>query len=751
MTIVADGARHANVGRSSGTAAFLALFVATIFLSALLLFGVQPMFTKMVLPVLGGSPSVWSVAMVFFQALLLAGYAYAHALARYLPLRIAAPLHLAVMGCALAALPIQLAAGWGKPPADGEAVWLLGLFLASVGLPFFALSANGPLLQAWFSRSNHPHARDPYFLYGASNIGSFAALIAYPLAIEPLLTLHDQSRAWMLGFAFLAGMIAICAAAAARNAAPATRTIAGATVALPSARQAWRQRLGWIALSFVPSGLLVSVTAHISTDVAAAPLLWVAPLALFLLTFVLAFRERMVPSQTVLACLQVVGSALALLPISAALPLAIGLALHLGLFFVNVMICHGMLYRRRPDAERLTEFYLCLSLGGVLGGIFCGLVAPHIFSTVLEYPILLMAALLCRPDVFAPDSASRRSLAVLAGLIVLGLLLGLTILPGSWLIALALCMMGAMIAFWRKPRNVALLALGLALLTAFVSGSLTSGGSIRSFFGVHKLGISADGRFRTLSHGTTLHGAMRIANDDGTPFTGRPEPVTYYTKEGGMGVAIEAVRSRRGGHLDSVAVVGLGAGSLACHAKATEDWTFLEIDPEVVRIARNPELFRFLGACAPDARIVLGDARLTLTDEPGGKSLIVVDAFSSDSIPSHLMTREALALYAAKLAPDGALVVHISNRHLELRHILARAAAEQGLVTFVRDGRRLDAVDEQRFHQPSIVVAMARNEKDLGALAAGSDWTRIAPDMSRRPWSDDFSNIVEAMIDRARR
>ncbi|GJD40357.1 fused MFS/spermidine synthase [Methylobacterium bullatum] len=755
MTMAADGARHAGLSGSSRATAFLALFVATIFLSALLLFGVQPMFTKMVLPVLGGSPSVWSVAMVVFQSLLLAGYAYAHALARYLPLRVAAPLHLAVMGCALAALPIELAAGWGKPPADGEAVWLLGLFLVSVGLPFFALSANGPLLQAWFSRSNHPHARDPYFLYGASNIGSFTALIAYPLAIEPLLTLRDQSRVWMLGFAVLAGLIAICAAAAARNASAPSRIAAGVAAASASRREIWRQRFGWIALSLVPSGLLVSVTAHISTDVAAAPLLWVAPLALFLLTFVLAFRERMVPSQTVLACLQVFGTAMALLPMTAAFPLGIGLALHLGLFFVNAMICHGALYTRRPDAARLTEFYLCLSFGGMLGGIFCGLLAPRIFSTVLEYPILLVAALLCRPDLSILSAASwrenRRSLAILAGLIVLALLINLTILPRSWLIVGALCLMGAMIAFWRKPQNVALLAMGLALFSATVSGALTSGASVRSFFGVHKIATSTDGHFRTLSHGTTLHGAMRIANEDGTPFTGRPEPVTYFTMEGGIGRAIAAVRSRQGGRLDTVAVVGLGAGSLACHAQAGEAWTFLEIDPEVVRIARNPALFRFLGACAPDARIVLGDARLTLADEPGGKSLIVVDAFSSDSIPSHLMTREALALYAAKLAPEGALVVHISNRHLELRHILARAAADKGLVTFVRDGRLMDSIDGPRFRQASIVVAIARDEAHLGTLAEPGEWTRVVPDMGRRPWSDDFSNVVEAMLDEMRR
>lgn len=762
MAALAKGAEHGAVGAVSRNAAFLALFVATILLSALLLFGVQPMFTKMVLPVLGGSPGVWSVAMVFFQALLLAGYAYAHGLARHLPLRIAAPIHLAVMGCALAVLPIELATGWGKPPAHGEAFWLLGLFLASVGLPFFALAANGPLLQAWFARSDHPHARDPYFLYGASNIGSFAALIAYPLAIEPLLTLRGQSLAWTVGFAALAGLIALCAVAASRHATPPAPSQAGAAAlpvlqgaaALPLPHGAlWGQRLGWIGLSVVPSGLLVAVTAHISTDVAAAPLLWVVPLALFLLTFVLAFRERMRPSQTVLSCLQVFGTALALLPMAGAFPLALALPLHLGLFFVDAMICHGALYRRRPGAERLTEFYLCLSFGGMLGGIFCGLLAPRLFSSVLEYPILLVAALFCRPDLaLVPAGGWRRGLRSLAGpgaLAAAGLLAVAT-LPATWLVLVPLALMAAMIALWRKPGSVALSALGLALVGAALSGTFASGSSIRSFFGVHKLAVSEDGRFRTLSHGTTLHGAMRLTEDDGTPVTGRPEGVTYYMKEGGMGRAVAALRERAGGRLASVAVVGLGTGSLACHAGPGEDWTFLEIDPEVIRIARDPALFRFLPACAPDARTVLGDARLTLADEPGSKALIVVDAFSSDSIPSHLMTREALSLYVSKLAPEGALVIHISNRHLELRHILARAAAERGLATYVRHETTVEPF-ELRYRAPSIVVAMARDPAHLGALAGPDGWIRVEPDMSRRPWTDDFSNIVEAMADRARR
>ncbi|MDB5648315.1 fused MFS/spermidine synthase [Methylobacterium sp.] len=754
MTTLTVEAEPARSGRSSRLSALLSLYTATIFLSALLLFGIQPMFTKMVLPVLGGSPSVWSVAMVVFQTLLLLGYAYAHALVRYLPLRIAAALHLLVMVGALAALPIQLAAGWGKPPADGEAVWLLGLFITSVGLPFFALSANGPLLQAWFARSDHPQAGDPYFLYGASNIGSFLALIAYPLVVEPFLPLQEQSRAWTFGFAGLAALIALCATIASRRAARRDRAVPAyrAATVTSSTAALWRERFGWVARAFVPSGLLVSVTAHISTDVAAAPLLWVVPLALFLLTFVLAFRERMVPSQPVLSGLQILGTTAALFPTIAAAPLFVGLALHLGLFFVNAMICHGALYQRRPGAGRLTEFYLCLSFGGMLGGIFCALLAPRLFSTVLEYPILLVAALACRPDLAALSRLRDgwRRIVLLATILAAGFVVTFSILPASAIVFSLLALLALMIAQWRKPLVVTLAGLTLAVSTVHLQRSVSETTAFRSFFGIHKLALSKDGRFRLLSHGTTLHGAMRVTFDDGTPFTGRPEPVTYYGMDGAMGAAIAASRARHGGTLGGVTVVGLGAGSLACHAGPGEAWTFLEIDPEVVRIASDPHLFRFLGACAPGARIVVGDARLTLAEQTGANALIVVDAFSSDAIPSHLLTREALGLYVSKLESDGLLVVHISNRHLELRHILARAAADSGLVTYVRDdsGRTFS---ESNLIAPSTVVAMARKDGDLDALRQRGGWEKVIPDHRRTPWSDDFSNIIEAMVDKVRR
>ncbi|MFL5075417.1 MAG: fused MFS/spermidine synthase [Microvirga sp.] len=738
--------------RPAPRAASVPLFAAALFLSALLLFAVQPMFTKMVLPVLGGSPAVWSIALVFFQALLLAGYCYAHLLARYASTGAALALHLGLMLGAALSLPIAIPAGWTSAPADGEAFWLLGLFAVSVGLPFFALAANGPLLQAWFSRSGHPRAADPYFLYAASNVGSFAALVAYPLAVEPLFRMQEQTAGWFMGFVALAVLIGGCGLLGGARWPPrATAPDEGATAATAPAR--WRERAGWVGLAFVPSGLLVAVTAHISTDIAAAPLLWVVPLALFPVTFVLAFRDKALAAPAMLARLQVWGTALALMTAIASVPLSLGLALHLALFFVNAMLCHGALYRRRPAAARLTEFYVCMSLGGVLGGIACALLAPQLFSRVLEYPMLLVAALFCRPGFFGADARAWLKEAGRAALICMIVVAAVAAAAGALLpadsigfVLMAILAVLMMVA-WRTPPQVAPTALA-ALIVAVVAGGL-NGESVRSFFGVHKLTRTGDGRFLTLSHGTTIHGAIRIANDDGTAVAGRPEPTTYYTYEGAIGSAIASVRQARGGRLGSVAAIGLGAGSLACHIAAGETWSFFEIDRAVLRIASDPGRFRFLSECAPDVPVRLGDARITLAGEPGGKALIVLDAFSSDAIPAHLLTREAIGLYLSKLDRDGVLVVNISNRHLDLTRILARAAAEHGLATHVMR-ETADEPTERRFRARAIVAALARDPAHLGAIAQDPAWQRVVPDMARRPWTDDFSDILQAILDRQR-
>ena len=373
----------------------LGLFTAAVFLSALLLFGVQPMFSRMVLPQLGGSPSVWSVAMVFFQSMLLAGYAYAHFLMGTQNRRLAVAVHLALLTGALFMLPLSIA-DWGAPPASGTAFWLLGLFTVSIGLPFFALAANNPLLQTWFVRTGHREAHDPYFLYAASNIGSFLALLSYPLLLEPAFTLHTQGWLWSGGFALLVALIAACGTVMLRSG---TDAVFGHQVQFTGAKPAWLLIGRWVFLSTVPSGLLVAVTAHISTELTSAPLLWVMPLSLYLLTWVLVFQRKPALSHELVLSLQpfAVAGIVALLYLGHRVPMVPSLIGHLFAFFIIAMGCHGELARTRPVPAYLSSFYVSLSFGGMLGGLFAGLLAPYIFSWIAEYPILVALAVLCRP------------------------------------------------------------------------------------------------------------------------------------------------------------------------------------------------------------------------------------------------------------------------------------------------------------------------------------------------------------------
>jgi SAM-dependent methyltransferase len=729
----------------------LGVFTGTIFLSALLLFSVQPMFAKMVLPLLGGSPSVWSVAMVFFQAVLLLGYGYAHAMTRFLDPRRAVIAHLCVFALALIALPLSIASGWGRPPSEYTALWLIGLFGVSIGLPFFAVAANAPMLQAWFARTNHPQAQDPYFLYGASNLGSFAALLAYPIVIEPFLTLREQSAFWSAGFVALMFAIAIAGLALTMNF-RAEAKLSSQTIAASALH--WRDRLQWMALAFVPSALLIAVTSHISTDIASAPFLWVIPLALFLGTFVLTFRHGGDRMHDVLVRVQ---------PYVVA-PLAIGLIggerafwmvailLNLSMFAVSAMICHRELYLRRPAASHLTEFYLWISAGGVLGGIATGLVAPAVFSNVWEYPILIVLALLCRPGAFADGVKPwLRDGGLIAAAVLLILLPGLLFkaaVPEEagqiWMIALVIAA-GLIMLQASHPARLASLVAAVLIVTAFYQSGSRHAETTRSFFGVHKVVESADGRFRILYHGTTIHGAQRIRDDAGNVVTGRPEPLTYYYNRGPMSEAINATRAARGA-LNNVMIVGLGSGSLACQSRPGERWTYFEIDPAVIDIARDRSKFRMLSDCAPAALIVLGDARLTIAEATEPADLMVLDAFSSDVVPVHLLTREALDLYLSKLAPNGVLVFHISNRYLELSGVLTALAAERGLVTYLKRDQSATRDDFSRnMYANSIVAAVARSEADIAKLAATGEWKKQTADRSLRPWTDDFSNVLAAM------
>jgi hypothetical protein len=734
----------------------LIVYTAAIFTSALLLFSVQPLFTKMVLPRLGGSPAVWSVAMVFFQSLLLGGYAYAHYLMQIRNRVIPVAVHLVLLAVALLTLPLSIANGWGEPPTSGYAFWLLGLFAVSIGLPFFALAANNPLLQAWFVRTGHPNGPDPYFLYASSNIGSFLALLSYPVLLEPMFTLRTQNLIWTSGYGLLILLIAGCGVLLLRS--PANVVVEqsdDADVPAPI----WALRARWIFLAAVPSGLLIAVTAHISTDVAAAPLLWVLPLSLYLLTWVLVFQSRpLLPHKWVLMLQPLaIAGVIVLLAVGGEQNLLLTLGGHQLCFFVIAMACHGELARTRPAAKYLTGFYVALSFGGMLGGLFAGLIAPYAFSWIAEYPILLALAALCRPP--ADERLPRWSrwtwpfLAILAvALIAPSYSSGkvFTWLDDHrvWMIG-AIGVLSALLALGLNANRWKIFATVIVALVLIRAYPADDGRveTVRSFFGVHKIVVTPDGQYHVLMHGTTIHGAEKFQNDDGTPVTGRPEAITYYHRDGGIGQAISAIRERKGGPL-RVAVIGLGAGTLTCASEPGEDWKFFEIDQSMVDTARDPKYFTFIQNCEPDLKPVIGDARLTFAREPDGVyDLIIVDAYSSDAIPIHLATEEAMEIYKQKLAPQGAVVMHVSNRHLELASVVVGIADANDLKSWVysEDSGR----DNEYIFSTSVVVS-AREEADVGALASSDKWALTEAEDNQRVWTDDYSNVLGAVWRRLR-
>jgi hypothetical protein len=731
-----------------------ALYVATVFASAALLFVVQPMFTKMVLPRLGGAPAVWSVAMVFFQATLLAGYAYAHGLIRLARPQVGLAIHVAVMVGAVFVLPLAIAQGWGAAPQRGEAFWLLGLFAVSIGLPFFALSASAPLLQAWFARTDHPRAANPYFLYAASNVGSFLALISYPLALEPLTRLTDQSRAWSVGFCILILLMAACGIVFVR----AGRTRAAGEPQQETAPPPARRAVAWMLLAAVPAGLLVAVTAHISTDIGAVPLLWVVPLALYLATFVIVFQARpIIPHRLVLLVQPFFLVALAAtLVLQAAHSILVQIAINLAAFFVIALTCHGELAKRRPPAEHLTTFYLWMSAGGMIGGLCAALIAPLVFNWIAEYPLLIVLAALCRPGLSFP--LGRREWTLIACAAALALYLAAPALGFGFdvdertfqIVVGGLLLLAIVVELfsWQAPLAFAALIAITFMLARIYEPDAGRYQTVRSFFGVLKMMQTIDNKFRVLMHGTTIHGAERMADIDAFPGDRTPEPLTYYHANSALTRALEAARARKGEPM-RVAVVGLGTGTFVCWAQPGDRWEIYEIDPAVVRITAEQKRFTFLASCTPQAPIIMGDARLKLAEAPDGAyDLIMVDAFSSDTIPIHLLTREAMAVYLAKLAPHGMVVMHVSNRHLELSSVVAGIAQANGLKTRTNPGTVNDEHEEDGAYKfTSTIVIAARADEDFGVLGEGDfAWPVVSARPGQRVWTDDYSNIVGAIL-----
>jgi hypothetical protein len=772
-------------------------FTATTFLSALLLFSVQPMFAKMVLPVLGGSPSVWAVAIFFFQAALLVGYCYAHFLIAHASTPATGLIHLCVCLLAFLALPIGLPSGWSEPPTGEPYLWQIGLFTVAIGLPFLAVAANAPLLQAWFARTGHPHGHDPYFLYAASNLGSLIALLSYPFILEPAFGLKELSRLWTLGFLLLVVALALvfvvmrtCQSELGSEAAAGTPAVAGGEAEIGTgAPPKWMDRLGWIGLALVPAALLTAFTTHVTTDVASAPLLWVLPLSLYLLTFVLVFRDKPLIPREVLLWLHLAAVAVALLALSQTkhetwfLTAATGVAV----FFTSAMVAHRTLYEARPAARYLTEFYLWMSFGGALGGLSAALIAPKIFSEVFEYPLLLALSMACRPGVF--DAAALRrvaaSIAALVGrvvsvperwrsgemtdqdkqnalvlwLIAAGGILAIYWLPwavtklrldvgewGSTPVVVALLIVVLLAEFRRPPRQF-MAALLLFCAVVWLPSAVKRGDAQRSYFGVYRVQTADEGAYHTLIHGTTLHGAQRIRDDEGKPVDDQT-PATYYYPNGPMALTIGKVRERLGEQKGRYGLIGLGAGSLGCYAKDGEVWRFFEIDPVIIGIAKNPRYFTFLSHCLPQPDIVLGDARLTMTKEASESfDLIIVDAFSSDAVPVHMMTVEALRLFLDKVKPDGIVLLHISNRYLDLDSVLGSTIKVlPGVHGFLISD---DTADGSYAQSTSTVAVFAKSSEALEPLRSLKEISEFE-DAGLRPWTDDYSDILGPFLSKYR-
>jgi hypothetical protein len=715
------------------------LYALTLFTSASLVFVVEPMFGKLALPLLGGTPAVWNTCMVFYQAVLLGGYAYAHVLSSRLRLELQVGLHASLLLIAALSLPVAMPPLW-SPPVDRSPIPSLLLALAGgVGAPLFVLSATAPLLQKWFSLTDSRSAKDPYFLYAASNVGSILALIAYPLIIEPSTSLRTQSTLWTRGYGLLVALTVACGLAARvrrQRAADPPPALAADYVPI-----SWRRRARWLALSFVPSSLMLAATTYLSTDVGSVPLLWTIPLALYLLSFILGFAAwRMVsPGMTRTAA----STALVVLAFVFAIginrPLLVLLALHLSVLFLVALALHSDLAEDRPAPARLTEFYLWIAVGGVAGGLFNTLAAPLLFTGVVEYPLALAAAawLMRRQRGLGRPQTRELAAAVIAGIAAVGLVYLLRhqgVPPLAWAPLLAVACMGLFVS----ARTTVSFGLAVSLvLTAGLVTRLESGDLIyarRTFFGVLRVWNMPDEQQHRIAHGTTIHGVQS------TEAGRRQEPLSYYHADGPIGQVFNALQPRLASA--RVAVVGLGAGGLAAYAQPQQRWTFYEIDPEVERVARDPRLFTFLRDCGVRCEVRLGDARLGLTRDTARYDLLVLDAFSSDAIPVHLMTREAMALYLDRLADNGVLVFHISNRHLRLRSLVAGLARERRLAVrgqFYRSGAK------NMIRTSSEWVAMARTAGDLGLLASDRRWTSLEPEPGTRIWSDDFSDVLSVL------
>ncbi len=763
------------------------------------------MVAKMVLPLFGGAPAVWNTCMVFFQATLLAGYAYAHWAPRYLGTRRHAAVHIVLMALPLFFLPLAVPETLAPSASVAPVLWLLAILCLQVGLPFFVVISTTPLLQRWFTETSHVAARDPYFLYAASNLGSVLALISYPFLWEVILPLKMHTLFWMGGYMVLMGLILLNAIILWRT--PLRK--GGEKESLSATHQHstrevnWQNRFRWLLLAFVPSSLMLSVTTHLTTDVAPIPLLWVTPLALYLFTFILTFgRQTRFPLQPIRRFMPLVILLLTIILLAEATePAWLLIPFHLVGFFIVALVCHGELAKGRPDAKHLTEFYLWLSLGGVCGGLFNALLAPLMFDHLVEYPLVLVMACLIQPSFSTgsqqPKLSFRNCLRLdLFPALAVGLFAALLIYADgrfqftssladsvksdSFSVDAITVSVGilfgipAVLCYTLIDRPI---RYGLGIGSLFLASLLYPGvhGKVlfieRTFYGIHQVTRNPQTNFRMLVHGTTVHGQQKYPD---------PEPLTYYHTSSPIGhiltktttdrkdlfLSLASVVGTGKGHsawgisavleeqavlqtiakepiyAKKVALIGLGVGSLAAYGKPEQEWTFYEIDPTVVWIARDSNYFSYWRTSEAKLDVVLGDARLRLAQtQEGSYDILVVDAFSSDALPLHLLTKEALAVYRSRLKDYSLVAYHISNRYVDLEPVLAELAHDAGLLCYSWNDQNKYGIKSGKF--PSHWVIMGKADSPLPLIVRSGPWQKLEGGKdSRFLWTDNYSNLL---------
>ena len=733
------------------------LFAVAIFTSAALVFVVQPMVTKLVLPMLGGSPAVWNTAMVFFQTALLAGYGYAHLLQRVGSIKLQVGIHLALLLVAALFLPLSVNGLLGDPDPAAPIMWLLATLTLSVGAPFAVLSATAPLLQAWYARvrAGHADGQNPYVLYAASNLGSFLALLSYPILIEPLATLSGQRWGWSGGYVAFMLMVVALAFTVWRRRLDQTAEPAQLEASAPIS---WREKGILVLLAAAPSSLMLGVTSHLSTDVASAPFLWVLPLALYLLTFVIAFQNRpWIPLNVTLIIQGATGAIVVLIVAFRSANWSLAFGLHLTAFFFAALMCHQLLASRRPPPDRLTEFYLLMSLGGVVGGAFTALLAPVIFNMVWEYPLVLVLVGLARPWGKGPLTGTHigtlvAACAVAASPVLLSIWLNANDDARGWFyanfplgmdqLAMVMLMPAAICAFLLRDRALLFTAilLMITLSAQWIARGYDWSYSERSFFGVMRVANAPDPRLggdvHVLMHGTTLHGAQ--ARDGQFDCV----PTLYYAEATPIGQAATMV-GRRGPA--RIGVVGQGSGAMATYKRTEDTMTFFEIDPMVDRLSRDLQWFSYISTCASGPiNTVLGDARLTLAKEtPGSYDLLIIDAFSSDAVPTHLLTVEAIQGYLTMLKPDGVVLLHLSNRNLDITMPAVAAAQALGKPSLHQLYYESDSTPEMAEASTEALI-LSPTAEGLRDFSADQRWNSPARTVVR-PWTDDYVNLFGSL------